>query len=390
MTTFFASGWAKKPIESCDEPENMPLMGRFWRPVKWILNLLVFGGLLYWSTSLFTIRPKLKPFRIESKIAFSNDDLDRFLRITVPLSIAIGVLSLFWEIIKSLVKSLFVEAGALRKLTNLVGCALLGVAALGMFSVSLVSHTRSEPLLAKRLPTWVNDLHLATVPYKVTKDYGLFRRMTGVGGRPEVIIEGSNNMDRGWKEYNFLYKPGNVTQKLPIVAPHQPRLDWQMWFAALGSYQQHPWFLNMVYRLFHNQKEVLDLMGENPFPDTPPKYIRAVLYHYHYTSNDKKSERYTSSNEWWVRKRVREYLPIITKDEPSFINYLKQAGIIENPHPKNPSNVKPNFLSFTIHGIRSVLGQTNGFRTTLSLFFTGLLLTFLDPTVDVFSWPEVR
>ena len=114
--------------------------------------------------------------------------------------------------------------------------------------------------------------------------------MTGVGGRPEVVIEGSNNMNSGWKEYEFLYKPGNTSRGLPIVgecvetfesllvsklsnksqlfviimlccysqylisAPHQPRLDWQMWFAALGSYQHNPWFLNLVYRLLNGEK----------------------------------------------------------------------------------------------------------------------------------------
>ena len=66
-------------------------------------------------------------------------------------------------------------------------------------------------------------------------------------------------------------------------APHQPRLDWQMWFAALGSYNHNPWFVHLVYRLLHGQQEVLDLMGPNPFPDKPPKFIRAQLYTYHYT-----------------------------------------------------------------------------------------------------------
>lgn len=68
-------------------------------------------------------------------------------------------------------------------------------------------------------------------------------------------------------------------------APHQPRLDWQMWFAALGNYQNNPWFLNLIYRLLTGQKEVLDLMADNPFPEAPPKYMRATLYHYHFTKD---------------------------------------------------------------------------------------------------------
>ena len=107
-----------------------------------------------------------------------------------------------------------------------------------------------------------------------------------------------------------------------LTAPHQPRLDWQMWFAALGTYQHNPWFLNLVYRLFENQPEggataqriipryyssypcfsVLELMGENPFPDSPPKYIRATLYHYHFTAptwqdENQKSRRWVSQGE---------------------------------------------------------------------------------------------
>ena len=73
--------------------------------------------------------------------------------------------------------------------------------------------------------------------------------MTGVGGRPEVIIEGSDNAGGPWKEYHFMYKPGNVTEAPPTLFGHQARLDWQLWFAALGSYQQNPWFISLLQRI---------------------------------------------------------------------------------------------------------------------------------------------
>ena len=73
--------------------------------------------------------------------------------------------------------------------------------------------------------------------------------MTGVGGRPEVILEGADSVHGPWLEYEFLYKPGNVSLAPQYMLPHQPRLDWQMWFAALGSYQHNPWLLSLVYRL---------------------------------------------------------------------------------------------------------------------------------------------
>ena len=68
-------------------------------------------------------------------------------------------------------------------------------------------------------------------------------------------------------------------------APHQPRLDWQMWFAALESYIENPWFLSLLHKLLLGQTDVLHLMGKSPFSDTPPRFIRAQLYLYHYTQN---------------------------------------------------------------------------------------------------------
>ena len=133
--------------------------------------------------------------------------------------------------------------------------------------------------------------------------------MTGVGGRPEVILEGGDSASGPWKKYQFQYKPGKLHGTPPFVgklntipfkfhnsrtainvecivtkpAPHQPRLDWQMWFAALGTYQQSPWLMHLVYRILTNETDVLALLGRNPFPEQPPKFMRANLYHYHFT-----------------------------------------------------------------------------------------------------------
>ena len=84
---------------------------------------------------------------------------------------------------------------------------------------------------------------------QLVSSYGLFRRMTGVGGRPEVIIEGSMSETGPWKEFEFLYKPGDLTTAPRFCLPHQPRLDWQMWFAALGHYQHNPWIISLAYRI---------------------------------------------------------------------------------------------------------------------------------------------
>src|SRR5207249_4127078 len=86
--------------------------------------------------------------------------------------------------------------------------------------------------------------------------------------------------------------------------PHQPRLDWQMWFAALGNYVNNPWFLNLVYRLLDGSPDVGALLARNPFPAAPPRYIRALLYDYSFT--DWQIRRATGA--WWNREPREGYL----------------------------------------------------------------------------------
>jgi len=161
--------------------------------------------------------------------------------------------------------------------------------------------------------------------------YGLFRSMTGVDGRPELIIEGaSSTKNPKWKEYEFFYKPGSLSAAPPFVAPHQPRLDWQMWFAALSHYQHEPWLAFFLYRLLTNQPEVLRLIQTNPFPTTPPKQIRVLLYRYNFTK--------LSSKDYWTRELVNnEWFPTITLESQWFMSYIQQMDMlqIDKPLPKN-------------------------------------------------------
>jgi hypothetical protein len=142
-------------------------------------------------------------------------------------------------------------------------------------------------------------------PLRTFNTYGLFAVMTT--SRPEIIIEGSND-GVTWAEYEFKYKPGDLKRRPRFVEPHQPRLDWQMWFAALGNYQQNPWLVNFCIRLSQGSKEVLALLERNPFPDQPPRYIRATVYSYHFTDNPTRRK----SASWWRREREGDYLPAIS------------------------------------------------------------------------------
>ena len=99
--------------------------------------------------------------------------------------------------------------------------------------------------------------------------------------RPEIIIEGSDD-GQNWREYVFRYKPGPLGRRPSWNIPYQPRLDWQMWFAAYGSFAENPWFEGLLRRLLEGRAPVLALLGPNPFPDHPPKYVRAQLFEYQF------------------------------------------------------------------------------------------------------------
>jgi predicted DCC family thiol-disulfide oxidoreductase YuxK len=141
--------------------------------------------------------------------------------------------------------------------------------------------------------------------FHVVNGYGLFRVMTKT--RPEIIIEGSADGNE-WLPYEFRWKPGDLNRAPGWVAPHQPRLDWQMWFAALGTYRHNPWFVSLVERLLRNAPDVTRLLARNPFPDAPPQYIRARWFEYRFTT----AEEHRATGAWWKREERGEYLPAIT------------------------------------------------------------------------------
>ncbi|XP_063400829.1 lipase maturation factor 2-like isoform X1 [Mytilus trossulus] len=330
----------------------------------------------YQTWKLFSLQVVTSPsFSIKSEIAFSSKEFDHWLEQIVPWTIVIGCVSLGYEVLLSVLRCFITDSNIVWKVWSAVLCLVFGVLAVAMFCLSLVPFTTGiHRPSQKLLPTDITRMHEKTKEFHIASSYGLFRRMTGVGGRPEVIVEGSNSMQTGWKEYEFLYKPGNLSKKLPIVAPHQPRLDWQMWFAALGNYQHNPWFVTMVYRLLTGQEEVLELIANNPFPDAPPKYIRAKLYHYHYTS----SSQTRSPKNWWTRKEKSEYLPTLSKDTSSLLDIIKHYKV-------EPVKRKPQSLTFvgnSVKWLREKIGQPEGFIFTMSTFTAALVINFL-------SWIQI-
>jgi hypothetical protein len=150
-------------------------------------------------------------------------------------------------------------------------------------------------------------LHYAA-PFGIVNTYGLFAVMTT--HRTEIIVQGSND-GVTWLDYEFKFKPGDIRKGPRWVAPYQPRLDWQMWFAALGSYRSSPWFVNFMVRLLQGSPQVLELLATNPFPQAPPKYIRAELFEYKFTDFQGRK----TSGAWWHRELRGWYLPAISLED---------------------------------------------------------------------------
>lgn len=171
----------------------------------------------------------------------------------------------------------------------------------GVKALTLVSGINpiTQPVLI------VNEFLL---PFRIVNDYGVFAVMTKE--RKEIIVQGSND-GKTWLTYEFPYKPGDLRRAPPMVAPLQPRLDWQMWFAALGTYHSNPWFTNFMVRLLQGSPDVLHLLATNPFPNHPPKYVRALLYDYHFSKAADKA----ASGNWWQRSNEASYFPKISITE---------------------------------------------------------------------------
>jgi hypothetical protein len=150
-------------------------------------------------------------------------------------------------------------------------------------------------LRIRHWPTPLSQVRDVIYSLRSFNNYGLFAVMTTK--RPEIIVEGSND-GRTWSPYEFKWKPGTVERRPVFTGLHLPRLDWQMWFAALDNKRQSRWLANFVVRLWQGSPAVVSLLETNPFPDRPPRYIRAQLYEYHFTDAAARAR----TGAWWQRK----------------------------------------------------------------------------------------
>lgn len=182
---------------------------------------------------------------------------------------------------------------------RLQACAIGGIAVL----ILLASVFQGwEMISGQRSPKPVATIIEQLRPFRLTSNYHVFPTMKTA--RIEIVIEGSRD-GQSWKPYEFKYKPGDIHRRPEIVVPHQPRLDWMMWFVPLGP-PFLPWFEAFVERLLENAAPVTSLLESNPFPNAPPSYLRLRLFWYRFTD----AETRAATGQWWTRDYLGPFYPL--------------------------------------------------------------------------------
>jgi hypothetical protein len=176
---------------------------------------------------------------------------------------------------------------------------------------------------AQPLPTWPAAV---LDPFRIANQYGLFAVMTP--HRYEIEFQGSKDGEN-WTTYPFRYKPQDVRERPRIYAPYQPRFDWNLWFASLGSWSQNPMVPRTEELLLEGDRDVLGLFRGDPFAGTPPKYMRAVLWQYWFSSPDEKKQQ----GVWWTRQSLGTYAPTLERTADGQYRVVAEPSLSGPPAP---------------------------------------------------------
>jgi hypothetical protein len=157
-------------------------------------------------------------------------------------------------------------------------------------------------------------------PFELVNSYGAFGSVGKV--RYEIIFEGTEadapTEDAEWRPYEFKCKPGNPDRRPCFLSPYHLRLDWLIWFAAMSSPEQAPWTVHLLWKLLHNDRGALSLLANDPFPKSPPRFLRAQLYRYHFAPLRERG--------WWTRTLVGPWLPALSSEDPRLREFLESYG----------------------------------------------------------------
>jgi len=166
-------------------------------------------------------------------------------------------------------------------------------------------------------------------PFEFVNTYGAFGSIERE--RHEVVIAGTlddpASQHAVWRQYEFPCKPGDVHRPPCLVTPYHYRLDWQMWFAGLSSFQREPWIVHLVYQLLRGEPLVKTLLARDPFPDAPPRYVRARLYRYRFAAGH-------PEGRYWERDLEDEYLVPVSLEHPELKRFLAAYGWLDPPREK--------------------------------------------------------
>ena len=287
-----------------------------------------------------------------------NDFIEMAIPIAVPATLFFAAITGMHAIIKN--ESTLSQLGSLIHMLVCIFCIVM--TALPIFEMTPKMRQSTFYGIDLNSSSWRNIRRNS-----FTNGYGLFRKMTGVGNvnvesvgwaglppsivaRPEIIIEAviedvengtsTESMNEVWHELKFRWKPGDSAQRPLQVAPHQPRFDWQLWFAALGSYQHNAWLISFIDKLLQGCPCVIDLLNEPEIMAGKKKVtrVRANLYQYDFTRLDTEWARRIPGvtftdwgmmgfpNQYWTRKLIRQYLPPIDAGNPSLKEFLQNSG----------------------------------------------------------------
>jgi hypothetical protein len=159
-------------------------------------------------------------------------------------------------------------------------------------------------------------------PLDLVNTYGAF----GTVGRDrlQLVIEGTREgakaPESAWVPYAFKCQPGDLARRPGICSPYHYRLDWEVWFAAMGGPGQYPWAFNLVWKLLHNNPSTLGLFAGNPFPGSPPRYVRVRLFKYQFAPLSH------PNGQWWTRIELGEWLPPLSAQDPRLLGILREEG----------------------------------------------------------------
>jgi hypothetical protein len=154
--------------------------------------------------------------------------------------------------------------------------------------------------------------------------YGAFGGITRE--RYEIVIEGTEDLvqtpSTKWREYEFKGKPGDPARVPPQIAPYHLRLDWLMWFAAMGTYTRHPWFVHLLAKLLVGDRAVIGLLRTNPFAEHAPRQVRALLYRYQFAAKEERNR----TSLWWKRESLGMYFPAVSLQSESLRVIMEHMG----------------------------------------------------------------